>query len=248
MTHTVGMALHVYRIPFTIYDQTTGRMHPAHYVFGLPTLRARADRHDPTLCSLKRGFSLPPATPVGDFFTDPDDVLMAAEFAQLTPPKQYELFVPLRVIRNLLKSEPRTRYTPWASWGPQCSHATPQFRYPPIVGWRSHSTFGMRRIGMYPTQRDDDVLVAKLYDYSPRRVALARQEEPAEDGRWRVVDGETLDGDWLGGDELRTHMSHIETEIPLPEELQRHRGSMITLGINDDGIVACTVCQWCRPS
>ena len=61
------------------------------------------------------------------------------------------------------------------------------------------------------------------------------------DGRWRILDGETVTGDWDGMSELVTRLAHIETEVPLPEELQAHRGSMITLGINDDGIVACTV-------
>lgn len=244
MTRTVGMALHVYHLPFTICDQTTNRMQPAHYVFGLPTLNPGTNRHDPMLCSLKRGFSFPSTSAVaanGDFYTDPDEALLTVEFAQLSPPKQYELFIPLSSLQALLTPEYRGRYTPWTTWGPQRAHATPLLRYPPIVGWRSHSTFGMRRIGMYPTQREDGVLVAKMYDYHPRRVALARLEAPSEDHRCAVVDGETVTGDWFGTDHIKTHLPYIETEVPLPAELQRHRGSMITLGINDDGIVACTV-------
>ena len=38
MTRAVGMALYVYRLPCTIFDVRENRMHPAHYVFGLPTL------------------------------------------------------------------------------------------------------------------------------------------------------------------------------------------------------------------
>ncbi|KZV76089.1 hypothetical protein PENSPDRAFT_646632 [Peniophora sp. CONT] len=217
-------------------------MQPAHYVLGLPTLAQQQTRHgDPTHPCLKRGFSLPPApaaAPAGNFYTDPNEALLTIEYAQRTPPRQYELFLPLRALRALLTPERRGQYTPWTDWGPQRAHVTPLLRYPPIVGWRSHSTFGMRRIGMYPTQREDGVLVAKLYDYHPRRVSLARREAPAEDRRWQVVEGETVSGNWLGANELKSHLPYIETEVPLPEELQRHRGSMITLGINDDGIVA----------
>lgn len=219
-------------------------MNPAHYVFGLPTLTFQEIRRDPSLCSFRRGFSCPPApaaAAAGDFYADPDEVLLSVEYAQVSPPQQYELFIPLRGLQALLTPESRGHYTPWAIWGPTRAHATPLLRFPPIVGWRNHSIFGMRRIGMYPTLREDGVLVAKIYDYHPRRVASAEREAYAEGRRWEVIEGETVNGDWLGVGELKTDLHYIETVVPLPEELQRHRGSMVTLGINDDGIVACTV-------
>ncbi|KZV62917.1 hypothetical protein PENSPDRAFT_657772 [Peniophora sp. CONT] len=251
MTRTVGMALHVYCLPFTIFDEDARLMQPAHYVFGLPTLVQQHIRHSPAFSSLKRGFSSPPASatvPAGDFYTDPNEALLAIEYAHLSPPRQYEIFFRLRALRALLTPEYRGKYMPWENWGPQRAHATPLLRYPPIVGWRSHSTFGLRRIGMYPTERADGVLVAKIHDYHPRRIALARREVRSEDDHWKVIEGEVVDGDWVGKDKLETYLSYIETEVPLPKELQCHRGSMITLGINDDGIVACTNFEASRPN
>ncbi|KZV71861.1 hypothetical protein PENSPDRAFT_733865 [Peniophora sp. CONT] len=251
MTRTVGMALHVYCLPFTIFDEDASRMQSAHYVFGLPTLTHHHSRHEPTFSSLKRGFSSPPASaaaPAGDFYTDPNEALLIIEYAQLAPPRQYEIFFLLRGLQALLTPEYRGQYTPWETWGPQRAHATPLLRYPPIVGWRNHSTFGLRHIGMYPTQRADGVLVAKMHDYHPRRIALARREAPDVGSCRKVVEGEVVDGSWVEKDRLETHLPYIETEVPLPEELQRHRGSMITLGINDDGLIACTDFVASRPN
>ncbi|VDB82790.1 unnamed protein product [Peniophora sp. CBMAI 1063] len=251
MTQGVGLALLIYRLPLIIYNEVTNVMQPAHYAFGLPTLHSQDRIREPRCCSLRRNASYPPMSTIldaGDFYSDPDDVLLSVESAHPTDQGQYEFFMPLRALQALMTPENRGRFTPWANWGPQHVHATPLLRYPPIVGWRAHCIFGMRRIGMYPTQREDGVLVAKIYDYHPRRVALARKE-PSFDGRhWRVVDGENVSDDWLHSDMLETHLPFIEIEVPLPEEIQHHRGSMVTLGINDDSIVVCTDFIATRPN
>lgn len=178
--------------------------------------------------------------PAGDCYTDSEDVLLTINYEQVSPRLQYAIVICLRSLLKLLTPARLGQDTPWEEWGPRHAHAFSLSRRR-STGWDNYSTFGMRRIETYPTLRSDGVLVATIRDYHRCRVALARREIPAEDGRWVINEGEAVAGAWIGMDTLETFLPFVQTTVPLPAELQFQRDSAIILSINDDGIIASTV-------
>ncbi|VDC04078.1 unnamed protein product [Peniophora sp. CBMAI 1063] len=237
----LGQFMHVYHLPSIIFDVNAGIMHPPQYAFGLPTLDPAVM---PLACSLLRGPASPYATagsptPTGTCYTDPEDVLLMVKYEQVLPRRQYALAIRLRSLLQLLTPAHMTHTTPWGEWGPRHAHA---FRLSQrrTSDWDKHSIFGMRRVDMYPTVTPAGILVVAIRDYHKRRVALARQETPPENGSWILVEEGNLDGAWLGMNTLDTCMPYVETTVPLPPELQSQRNAAIVLSINDDGIIAST--------
>lgn len=237
-----GQSIHVYNSPFIIFDVDAGNTNPPQYALGLPTL---APEVAPLACSMTRGpatshVSQGSAARAGDFYTDPEEVLLTVNYEQVFPRMQYALIIRLRSLLALLTPEHLNQNTLWEEWGPTRAHAFPLPRRH-LTSWDRHSIFGMRRIDTYPTLRGDGMLVATIYDYHGKRVALAREELPAADSRWVIVDGGNAPGIWLGMDELETLLPFVKITVPLPAELQLQRDSATILSLNDDGIIASTV-------
>ncbi|KZV75096.1 hypothetical protein PENSPDRAFT_731847 [Peniophora sp. CONT] len=237
----LGQFIHVYRLPSIIFDPDAETMNPPHYVFNLPTIAPDAV---PLPCSMMQGpassyMASGSTASAGACYTDPEEVLLTVYYEQLSPRRQYALVLRARSLLERLTAENLGQTTPWTDWGPSNAHGYPLSRRR-LSGWDNHSIFGMRRIDTYPTVRSDGVLVATIYDYHARRVALARQEAPAENGRWSIVEGQTVHGNWAGTVILETRMPFVRTTVVLPAELQSQRDSAIALTLNDDGIIAST--------
>ena len=242
MTHD-GLDLRIYRLPRVIFDVDTGVMHPPDYSLELPALSPATTPIECTLTRSPTSVYMPKDWPdiARDFYTDPNDALLTIQYEQRTPQRQYALVLGLRQLLSLLTPDHLGQQIAWAEWGPPRAHGSSQ-KLRHHMGWDKYSTFGMRQIGPYPTMRSDGLLVATIRDYHPCRVARARQNLPSRDGDWRLVSGGTVEGTWVGMNALETRLDFLEAILPLPEELQRDRRTTVTLGINEDGIVASTVC------
>lgn len=218
--------------------------------FGLPSFTAGHPMEDCTIkCAPYNSYTPPHLPRTGHFSADSDDQLLTIGFSEFNATPSFELIVHARAFLAYLPAVPKFHapiFIPWADWGVARTHISLAIP-PPRVGWRDFCIFGSRRIAIRPHRRSDsDVLVAVVFDYNSRRIArmrLLQEEMNANDRTWEVRDSDTVDSNniWSEDGPLVTRLPHIRIEMPLPEELQDQKPEDITMFINNNGVIACTV-------
>ncbi|KAI0061511.1 hypothetical protein BV25DRAFT_763306 [Artomyces pyxidatus] len=168
----------------------------------------------------------------GCFYSDPDDRLISIELIFIDWSGRFIIDVPARTLTRYIAAHPAVpgqpaAVVPWDAWGTHGARVT----HCPGYTSMSWAISGSRRATLLPRSGVDNTTMLTVLDYSPRRVARAIAR-----GTGNVVRGSEVPAENTGAGfgALRTMLSCISTEIPVPDRLA---GGMLRATICENGVL-----------